>query len=47
MGIIKLGLCQLAVSRDKGENLRRAESALRQAAIPDRLMMRNGIKMQP
>lgn len=32
MGIIKLGLCQMAVSRDKGENLRRAEAALRQAA---------------
>ncbi len=32
MGIIKLGLCQMAVSRDKGENLRRAQAALRQAA---------------
>ena len=32
MGIIKLGLCQMAVSRDKGENLRRAQAALEQAA---------------
>ena len=32
MGIIKLGLCQMAVSRDKGENLRRAQAALGQAA---------------
>ena len=32
MGIIKLGLCQMAVSQDKGENLRRAQAALEQAA---------------
>lgn len=32
MGIIKLGLCQMAVSRDKGENLRRAQAALEQSA---------------
>ena len=32
MGIIQLGLCQMAVCRDKGENLRRAEAALAQAA---------------
>ena len=32
MGIIQLGLCQMAVCRDKAENLRRAEAALAQAA---------------
>ena len=29
---IRLGLCQTRVTRDKGENLRLAEAALRQAA---------------
>ena len=32
MGKIKLGLCQMTVCRDKAENLRRAETALRRAA---------------